>query len=329
VEKKMNKIFWLGSILAVGVSVSSSASAAGFSDRVRSSALAGNFVGVQNLVAAHPSKADEAVKVLLQLTQENLKANPDLATKTIGEAAGYAPKITAPSVPKICADVRRIAETVPTVPAAQQLASPVRSAAGIFAKAPVVVAAGRPNLCEQAFVTMEGPQLAAQPGSAPAILPPTVVSHEVTPSLSDRVRYNANTGDFAGIQKLVSSNANATDEVVTTLLKLTHENLTQKPDLAGKSITTAAGFANSISPPSVPKICADVRQIVEAVPPEATGGDLYQTIGVAAETFAKAPVVVAAGRPNLCEVAMEEAELSQQPGSPPNVPPFIIKPSAE
>ena len=151
-------------------------------------------------------------------------------------------------------------------------------------------------------------------------------------SLPDQVKDDVSKNNFTGLQTLAKASPNATDEVVKTLLHLTKENLTINPKLSSQSIGFAAKFADQISPPSVPAICADLRQIVESMPGGETQSPLFASVVSASEAFAKAPVVVAAGRPKLCEEAWQEmdAQLAQQPGYvPPTIPPHHIKPSGE
>lgn len=133
-------------------------------------------------------------------------------------------------------------------------------------------------------------------------------------------------GDTKGLEEYLDSNPAATDDVVKSLLKFTQDNLGKQPELAGKMMEFAASHASEITPPSVPVICADIRRIVSALPVDAVGTPLFTSVIAASQSFAKAPVVVAAGRPNLCE----EALLAQLPGYvPATLPPGKRKPSAE
>ena len=138
------------------------------------------------------------------------------------------------------------------------------------------------------------------------------------------------------IQTLLSKNPQNTDDIIKALLKTTQERISQDPDFSGQMMTLAGQYAPQITPPSVPAICADLRRVVEAIPLDQIGTPVYDQVMEASENFSNAPVVVAQGRPNLCE----EALLAQTPGmraptvKVPRRPPFdpVIppeKPSAD
>ena len=67
-------------------------------------------------------------------------------------AGQYAPQITAPSVPAICADLRRIVDAIPASQASSPLSATIAQVSEQFSNSPVVVSAGRPNQCETAFL---------------------------------------------------------------------------------------------------------------------------------------------------------------------------------
>lgn len=120
--------------------------------------------------------------------------------------------------------------------------------------------------------------------------------------------------DFGALQDLLNRGPGIVDEVVQALLKSVQKTLHSDPDFAQKNISLAAEYAPQITPPSVPAICADLRRIVEDIPADQTETPLYEAVLSATQSFATAPVVVAAGRPNLCEEAwLKIATLSGDP----------------
>jgi len=149
-------------------------------------------------------------------------------------------------------------------------------------------------------------------------------------SITDMVAAAAVSGDMKNLQDYIASNPSSTDEVIKALLKFTQDNLASNPDKSAKMMEFAAAHAPEITPPSVPAICADVRRIVASLPVDAIGTPLFTSVLAASQSFAKAPVVAAAGRPKLCEEAVSDILLAQQPGYiPPTLPPEKRKPSGE
>ncbi|MDD3182631.1 MAG: hypothetical protein PHD48_07515 [Alphaproteobacteria bacterium] len=156
--------------------------------------------------------------------------------------------------------------------------------------------------------------------------------------------------DLSVAQKLLKSGPGNVDMVLKLLLAQTQKDMTVDPDFSNKMMSLAGEYAPQITPPSVPAICADLRRIVDSLKPEHTGTPLFKSVMDASESFSKAPVVVAAGRPNECEQAWlqltnieEEALLAQtpgmrgpglpavtvRPGIPPSTPSPTDKPSAD
>lgn len=134
--------------------------------------------------------------------------------------------------------------------------------------------------------------------------------------------------NLAEVQALLKKGPGNVDEVIKALLKTTQNVMGTDPDFSSQMMSLAGQYAQQITPPSVPVICADLRRIAESLKPEQAGTQLYATVVQASENFAKAPVVVAAGQPNQCENAfLEEALLAQAPGMRgPGLPPTTIRP---
>jgi hypothetical protein len=112
------------------------------------------------------------------------------------------------------------------------------------------------------------------------------------------------------VQTLLTKNPQSTDDVIKALLKNTQERIAQDPEFSSQMMSLAGQYAPQITPPSVPSICADLRRVVESIPLDQIGTPTYDKVMEASENFSNAPVVVAQGRPNLCE----EALLAQTPG---------------
>jgi len=136
--------------------------------------------------------------------------------------------------------------------------------------------------------------------------------------------------DYKAIQKLIDKGSTAIDEVVKGLLVSVLHTMSSDPAFAEKNIELAGKHAEEITPPSVPTVCADLRRIADAFPADQIGEPLYDAVLAAAQNFANAPVVVAAGRPNLCEEAwLQIAALAGDPllaqtnthRDPPNIHP--------
>ncbi len=137
------------------------------------------------------------------------------------------------------------------------------------------------------------------------------------------------------VQTLAQKDTANVDAVVKGLLDMTQVQITKDAAFTTKMMTMAGDYATDITPPSVPVVCADLRRIVEAIPESQQGKDLHTTIVATAQEFASAPVVVAAGRPNLCEDAWLQASnltgeplLFMNPGlRSPGLPPVTIGPT--
>ena len=102
-------------------------------------------------------------------------------------AGQYAPQITPPTVPAVCADLRRIVDSIPAEQAGSPFSATVTQVSQQFSKAPVVVSAGRPNQCETALLriaTLRGqdPLLIQLPGMSGPGLPPTTIRPGIPPS---------------------------------------------------------------------------------------------------------------------------------------------------
>lgn len=136
------------------------------------------------------------------------------------------------------------------------------------------------------------------------------------------------------VQGLLAAGPGNVDDVLKALLKKTQSVMATDPDFSNKMMSLAGQYAPQITPPTVPVICADLRRIVDALKPEQVGTPFYKTVLDTTEAFSKAPVVVAAGRPNECEQAWlragsfgEEALLAQTPGMRgPGLPPVTVRP---
>jgi hypothetical protein len=137
-------------------------------------------------------------------------------------------------------------------------------------------------------------------------------------------------GDFANVGNFTPAQPGDTDQVARSLLDFARDNLTKDPSKAAQAVTLAGSFANNITPPGVPLVCADMRQVVQSMAKDAKEKQpsLYQAVLNTSQSFSKAPVVVAAGRPNLCEDAwLDDAELAQQPSfNAPTLPTNLEKP---
>lgn len=187
------------------------------------------------------------------------------------------------------------------------------------------------GLLSTALVLVASTTLAADPSTA-----------QVTASLAKK--------NIAEAETLLKSGRGNVDEILQALLKQTQKDMGTDAVFSNKMMTLAGQYAPKITPPSVPAICADLRRIVDGLKPEHVGSPLFKAVLGASESFSKAPVVIAAGRPNECEQAWlqlanmdEEALLAQtpgmrgpglppstvRPGIPPTTPPPTEKPSAD
>jgi len=151
-----------------------------------------NLTEVQGLLATGPGNVDEVLKALLRKTQGVISTDPEYSNKMMSLAGQYAPQITPPSVPAICADLRRIADALKPEQAGSPLYKAVMDTTETFSKAPVVVSAGRPNECEQAWLHMsnetEEALLAQTPGMRGPGLPPVTVKPGVPPTVPSPIK---------------------------------------------------------------------------------------------------------------------------------------------
>ncbi len=120
---------------------------------------------------------------------------------------------------------------------------------------------------------------------------------------ADKINAALANKDLASLQSFLEQGPGAVDEVVKALLKSSQASIKQDPDYTQKKLSLAASQANQITPPTVPSVCAEMRRVVEAMPASQVGTPLHTAVMQTAQSFANAPVVVAAGRPNLCEEA--------------------------
>lgn len=135
-----------------------------------------DMAGLSNLLA-QGSDVDDMLKALLRATQTSMTADADHAAKLIALAGQNAAKMTPAGVAAVCADLRRVADSMPAGVTTSPLYTAVMNATVDFSKAPVVVSAGKPNLCEEAWTQMasmggEDPLLAQQQGQRQIIIPP-------------------------------------------------------------------------------------------------------------------------------------------------------------
>lgn len=111
-----------------------------------------NLTTVQGMLQTGPGQVDAVVKALLKHTQKVIAQDPQFSSKMMNLAGQYASQIKPPSVPVVCADLRRIVDAVPETQTASALATTVAKVSEQFSKSPVVVSAGRPNQCDTAFL---------------------------------------------------------------------------------------------------------------------------------------------------------------------------------
>ncbi len=97
-----------------------------------------NLAEVQGLLKGGPGNVDSVIRALLKTTQNVMGTDPDFSNKMMALAGQYAPQITPPSVPAICADLRRVVEAMTPEQASTQLYATIVQASQDFSKAPVV-----------------------------------------------------------------------------------------------------------------------------------------------------------------------------------------------
>lgn len=140
--------------------------------------------------------------------------------------------------------------------------------------------------------------------------------------------------NLTDVQSMLTAGRGSVDDILKALLRQTQKDMSVDPEFSHKMMSLAGQYAPKITPPSVPAICADLRRIVDGLKPEHVGSPLFKSVMDASESFSKAPVVVAAGRPNECEQAWlqlsnmdQEALLAQTPGMRgPGLPPTTVRP---
>lgn len=143
---------------------------------------------------------------------------------------------------------------------------------------------------------------------------PAFADHEV-PQIQQAIENK----DLMQADALLSEHNDPKDKEIKAILDQVHARMIKDPDYAAQLMTLAGKYADALTPPGVPPVCDTVRQIVKTVTPEMKKKPFYATVQTVAEQFAKSPVVVAAGKPNLCEQAWQEtsgddAEFAQLPG---------------
>ncbi len=181
------KTFLSGFLVAFFVLGATSVQAAPLGGKVDAALDKKDLTQVQGFLATGPGNVDEVIKALLKRTQKVLTVDPDFSAKMLALAGQYAPQITPPTVPAVCADLRRIVDAVPADQVQSPLFTTVVETSEKFSKAPVVVAAGRPNQCEQAFLQIatlagEDPLLAQLPGMRGPGLPPQTIRPGIPPN---------------------------------------------------------------------------------------------------------------------------------------------------
>ncbi|MDD2324654.1 MAG: hypothetical protein PHW63_01380 [Alphaproteobacteria bacterium] len=153
--------------------------------------------------------------------------------------------------------------------------------------------------------------------------------------MSGKINDALNKKDMEAIQSLLSSGPGNADMVLRALLKKTSATMATDPAFSSQMMTMAGQVSKQITPPSVPEVCAEMRRIVEKLNPQDVESDLFKSVIAASESLAKAPVVIAAGRPNQCELAWldvadaagDEALLAQMPSMRgPGLPPTTVRP---
>jgi len=122
-------------------------------------------------------------------------------------------------------------------------------------------------------------------------------------TLADTLKEAFSNQDLDDVRDVLDDQPQSTDEVVRSLLQQTQKDMKAEPDFSEDMMALASQYAPKITPPSVPAICADLRRVVDGLGPDQIGTDLYTTVMTASQNFAKAPVVAASGKPNLCEEA--------------------------
>jgi len=148
----MKKIFAAGFLSALMLVGAQASFAAPPPNKIDEALAKKNLAGVQNLLKQGGGHVDDVIRALLKTTQNVMGSDPDFSGKMLGLAGQYAPQISPPSVPAICADLRRIAGAFSEGQVNTPLFAAVVQASESFSKAPVVVSAGRPNQCEDAFI---------------------------------------------------------------------------------------------------------------------------------------------------------------------------------
>jgi hypothetical protein len=185
-KSSLAKSLLAGFVMTTFFVVSSASLAETIASKAEEALSKKNITEVQSLLATNPASVDDVIKALLKRTQKDMASDPIFAEKMMAVAGQYAASITPPSVPAVCADLRRIVDTLKPEQAATPLFKAVLQASESFSKAPVVVAAGRPNECEQAYLQIntmgEEALLAQTPGMRGPGLPVVTVGPGTKPT---------------------------------------------------------------------------------------------------------------------------------------------------
>lgn len=172
-------------------------------------------------------------------------------------------------------------------------------------------------------------------GLAAVLLLGTMTNAQADSKLDAQIKDSLQNKKLSQIQALAKSDKANIDAIVKGLLDMTQARIASDPAYTNKMMAMAGDYAPNITPPTVPVVCADLRRIVEALPESQQGSDLHTTIIATTQNFASSPVVVSAGRPNLCEDAWLQASnltgeplLFMNPGMrSPGLPPVTIGPT--
>ena len=179
----------LSAVLLVGITASAHADS-NLQQTIQQALQEKNLTEVRALIQRNKANVDVAVKGLLYMSQAKITSDPAYTTKMMSMAKDYAPDITPSSVPVVCADLRRIVEALPEKQKGTDLHKVIIATTQEFASAPVVVAAGRPNLCEDAWLqasnqTGEDALLFMNPGLRSPGLPPVTIGPTIPPGTNN------------------------------------------------------------------------------------------------------------------------------------------------
>lgn len=186
-KKLLTKTYLVGLFATAMLVGASSAQAQDITSKVNAALNQKNIGAVQGMLTSGPGNVDVVVKALLKHTQKVIAKDPAYSSKLVTLAGQYAPQITPPSVPVVCADLRRVVDAIPAGQASSPLSQTVSQVSEQFSKSPVVISAGRPNQCETAFLRIaalrgQDPLLIQLPGLSGPGLPPTTIRPGIPPS---------------------------------------------------------------------------------------------------------------------------------------------------